>query len=59
MFKTRKKILKGGKCYNSVSNLTAEKPMASVNDFSFTEIVDNPEFWDFLDETYVVKKLDS
>ena len=33
--------------------------MASVNDFSFTEIVDNPEFWDFLDETYVVKKLDS
>ena len=59
MFKTRKKILKNGKCYNSVSNLAAEKPMASVNDFSFTEIVDNPEFWDFLDETYVVKKLDS
>ena len=59
MFKTRKKLLKGGKCYNSASNLKAERPMASVNDFSFTEIVDNPEFWDFLDETYIVKKLDS
>ncbi len=58
-FKTRKKILKDGKCYNSVSNLKADAPMQSVNDFSFTDIIDNPEFWDFLDETYVVKKLDS
>ena len=57
MFKTRKKLLKGGKCYNSASNLKAERPMASVNDFSLLEIVDNPEFWDFLDETYVVKNL--
>ena len=58
MFKTRKKILKDGKCYNSVSNLKAEVPMESINDFSFTSITDNPEFWDFLDETYIVKKLD-
>lgn len=58
VFKTRKKILKDGKCYNSISNMKAEVAMQSVNDFSFTEITDNPEFWDFLDETYVVKKLD-
>ena len=57
-FKTRKKILKDGKCYNSISNLKAESPMDSINDFSFTSIAENPEFWDFLDETYVVKKLD-
>ena len=58
LFKTRKKILKDGKCYNSISNLKAEVPMKSINDFSFTSITDNPEFWDFLDETYIVKKLD-
>jgi hypothetical protein len=32
--------------------------MESINDFSFTPIVENEDFWDFLDETYVVKKLD-
>jgi hypothetical protein len=58
MFKTRKKILKDGKCYNSISNMKAGVSMQSVNDFSFTQITENPEFWDFLDETYVVKKLD-
>ena len=57
-FKTRKKILKDGKCYNSISNLKAGVAMESVNDFSFTPVTENPEFWEFLDETYVVKKLD-
>jgi len=58
LFKTRKKILRDGDCYNSVSNLKAGLPMESVNDFSFTPITENPEFWDFLDEAYIVKKLD-
>lgn len=57
-FKTRKKILKDGKCYNSISNLKAGLAMESVNDFSFTPVTENPEFWEFLDEAYVVKKLD-
>jgi hypothetical protein len=57
-YKTRKKILKDGKSYNSVSNVKAGAHMESINDFSFTPIVENEDFWDFLDETYVVKKLD-
>ena len=57
-YKTKKKILKDGDCYNSVSNLEAGIVMDDVNDFSFTPVVDNPEFWQFLDEAYVVKKLD-
>ena len=57
-YKTKKKILKDGGCYNSVSNLEAGIVMDDVNDFSFTPVVDNPEFWQFLDEAYVVKKLD-
>jgi hypothetical protein len=57
-YKTKKKVLKDGKCYNSVSNLEADMAMEDVNDFSFTPVVDNPEFWRFLDEAYVVKKLD-
>ena len=58
MYKTRKKMLKDGNCYNSLSNLKGDHPMESVNDFSFTPIIDNDEFWEFLDEAYVVKKLD-
>tara|TARA_Y100001963_G_scaffold159447_2_gene263159 strand:+ start:1869 stop:3044 length:1176 start_codon:yes stop_codon:yes gene_type:complete len=58
LYKTKKKILKDGKCYNSSSNLNNNVSMSDTGDFSFTPVIDEPEFWRFLDESYVVKKLD-
>lgn len=58
LYKTKKKVLKDGKCFNSVSNLKANVPMEDVNDFSFTPALDDDDFWFYLDEAYVVKRLD-
>ncbi len=58
MFKTNKKILKDGKCYNSVSTLEKDLPQSDPSTASFQQVVDSPLFWEYLDEAYVVKKLD-
>lgn len=58
LFKTNKKILKDGKCYNSLATLEADSPQPDPSASSFQKVIDSPSFWEFLDETYIVKKLD-
>jgi hypothetical protein len=58
VYKTRKKILKDGACYNSVASLKEDVPLEGVDDFSFCPVVDNQDFWAYLDDYYVAKVLD-
>jgi hypothetical protein len=58
VYKTRKKFLKDGACYNSVASLKEGVPLKDVNDFSFCPVVDTQDFWTYLDDCYVAKVLD-
>ena len=58
VYKTRKKILRDGACYNSIASLKEDVPLKDVNDFSFCPVVDNEDFWAYLPDYYVAKVLD-
>tara|TARA_Y100000593_G_scaffold31767_3_gene62478 strand:- start:8737 stop:9915 length:1179 start_codon:yes stop_codon:yes gene_type:complete len=57
-FKTRKKIFQDGNVYNSVFDLKRDKKASDINDFSFSKVEDADDFWESLEDYYIVKKFD-
>ena len=57
-YKTNKKLLKDGDAFSSVANLNKKMPDESLVDRPFHKVIDSDDFWEDLEDFYIVKKLD-
>ena len=58
LFKSRQKIIKDGKIYNSVAALNEGIEEKDLVTESYINLIDNDDFWIDLQDFYIVKKLD-
>ena len=57
-YKCNKKFLKDGECYSSVVNLKNQIADENIGHRPFHKIKDAADFWEDLEDFYIVKKLD-